>query len=1604
MKFARTLRNQLARWIAQDSDPSVRRGAARGALLLETLESRQMLAGDVDLLATDPAPESTTSTADTGAELRESTREAEGEPGPDLVAFAEELTNAGVQFYGANWCPACTAQKQLFEDGGDNLPFTEVTLPDRTLNPQFNSIFTNNQGDISAQFPLWVFPDDTQRTGVLSLQEISTLSGVSIPNSDNERPQFEPVGSQTVEFGSPLHIPIDGYDAEGGPLTVTVSVADPSLLEATVLEGNRSLRFDLEGFGDMVFELFEQRAPVPAGRVADLADSGFYDGIIFHRVIDNFVLQAGDPTGTGTSGSNLGTFSDQFHPDLQHNRTGVLSFAKSSDDTNNSQFFITEGQTRHLDYNHSIFGQLVEGEDVREAISEMEVNGADRPTTDIVIDNATVFNDTENSVVMFRALASSGSTSVTITITDEDGNSFSEVVPVTLTGDAANGQPYLNDITTPAAVEAGNAATLQLSSVDVEGDAVSYFGSVSGSNASIDVNPTTGLVTVTPTSSNFVGTVNASVGVRAATGAGTNSDTEQVTFTFQQSALTAPTQIDLRASSDTGTSATDNVTNGGSLTFDITGVDSGATVEIVNTANGNAVVGQGVATGQTIAITTSNLAAIGDGVYQLAARQTLNGETSGLSPILTVTLDRSTPALSVASISQQANVGEAYFGDLVSTEEGSGVVYSLATSPTGVTIDASTGQINWTPTESQIGSQDFTVQLTDTAGNVTSENFSITVAGEPLAGIRLEVTDLQGNALSSVDVGDEFLLRMFGTDERSPSQQGGVFAAFADVLFDGTLVRAVPGQTFSYDPDFLTTQKGTISTGLLNEAGAVYSGGTAATGAGEELIWTLRMEALASGTVNFVSEAADESNSEVLLFFNDNQVPAENVVYRTTSLAIGQSFTALPDTFTVDEDSSATILDVLANDTVNSGTGTLSVVSVTQPNTGGTVTLNNGEVSFTPTTDFVGNATFTYRVSDSGGVQENVSVTVTVQGVNDPPTGVDDTFDVDSDSGVNTLNVLANEQGTADPGETLTISGVSATTNGGTAVIANNGAVINYTPPSGFIGTDTFTYTLSDGTDTDEVSVTVNVVSADNPPTANDDAFPASGTIQEDSASDSYDVLANDTQDTDGQSFVIDSVGSPSDGGTVSISGDGLQLNYQPAADFNGSETVTYTIRDTGGGRSTATATFTVTAVNDPPPISDVSTTLLRGDSDNTVLRVSDLPDNVDSGETITIVNLGTPSAGGTATIASDGQSVTYIPPSDDFSGDVTITFEVEDAGGLSSGPRTLTIDVVEFERRDISFVFDSILGTVPSYLGGIRLSGTNALNESVDIDLASASGVTMNDDGVSFEDLLPGDYTLNIPAIPFLHGMDEPQQIAVNSGEEEGDETVNVSVGRIKAQYLRLDDWFGTAPRRRIMAVVEPGSSALFAQPTDAAADLSSVEVELAADGNSVNVRAAQPDDGGTEEDVAGSASTTDRQRVEVRGQEGELRLLIINVDSSNGVPLNATTVSQSAASEPSGEPITASTREATSQASGEQVVVAADNGPAALASSTVADVFVPEVRSTESDAPTNVSTDAALDDVAEQITLISGTEAQLAADSADTESGVETFTEAVEIGRAHV
>ncbi|NQU33793.1 MAG: peptidylprolyl isomerase, partial [Bacteroidetes bacterium] len=141
--------------------------------------------------------------------------------------------------------------------------------------------------------------------------------------------------------------------------------------------------------GDFRAQLREDLVPMTAQNFIDLTNAEFYDGLIFHRVIIEFMIQDGCPNGNGTGGPGY-TFDDEFHPDLRHDEPGILSMANSGPNTNGSQYFITVVPTPWLDDVHSIFGKIIDGLDVVYAISEVETNSNDKPLIDVVIDSIRV--------------------------------------------------------------------------------------------------------------------------------------------------------------------------------------------------------------------------------------------------------------------------------------------------------------------------------------------------------------------------------------------------------------------------------------------------------------------------------------------------------------------------------------------------------------------------------------------------------------------------------------------------------------------------------------------------------------------------------------------------------------------------------------------------------------------------------------------------------------------------------------------------------------------------------------------------------------------------------------------------------------------------------------------------------------------------------------------------------------------------------------------------------------------------------------------------------------------------------------------------------------
>ena len=176
----------------------------------------------------------------------------------------------------------------------------------------------------------------------------------------------------------------DNTENKEKPITKTEDIVK----ELMNISGNEKLVATFKtNEGDFEIELFATKTPKTVENFVGLATTGKYDNLIFHRVIPQFMIQGGDPTGTGRGGESFwgGKFEDEFDTSLHHDKAGILSMANAGPGTNGSQFFITLIPTPWLDGKHSIFGEVISGMDVVNSIGDTKTGGMDKPVKDIII-------------------------------------------------------------------------------------------------------------------------------------------------------------------------------------------------------------------------------------------------------------------------------------------------------------------------------------------------------------------------------------------------------------------------------------------------------------------------------------------------------------------------------------------------------------------------------------------------------------------------------------------------------------------------------------------------------------------------------------------------------------------------------------------------------------------------------------------------------------------------------------------------------------------------------------------------------------------------------------------------------------------------------------------------------------------------------------------------------------------------------------------------------------------------------------------------------------------------------------------------------------------
>jgi VCBS repeat-containing protein len=362
------------------------------------------------------------------------------------------------------------------------------------------------------------------------------------------------------------------------------------------------------------------------------------------------------------------------------------------------------------------------------------------------------------------------------------------------------------------------------------------------------------------------------------------------------------------------------------------------------------------------------------------------------------------------------------------------------------------------------------------------------------------------------------------------------------------------------------------------------------------------------------------------------------------------------DTATLNEDTSK-VISLLGNDS-DADHDPLTITDLTNPEHGTAVLSQDGTLTYTPVANYNGTDSVVYTISDGTGATTTATVSITVTAVADPPTAVDDGYTVDEDTQL-TGNVLVNDSDADD--DTLTAAIGTQTTHG--VVTLNADGSFAYTPTADYNGTDVFTYTASDGVQTTTATVNFTVNSVNDAPVAGDD----SATLDEDTST----VISPLGNDTDVENDPLTVVDAAAGHGSASVGTDGT-ITYTPSANYNGTDTVVYTVSDGLGGTTPGTISVTVNPIGDAPVAANDG----FGVNQDTQLTGNVLSNDYDPDGDSLSVSLNGGAAHGNVSLNADG-SFTYNP-SGGYSGGDSFSYTLTDSTGATAvGTVNVTVNYV---------------------------------------------------------------------------------------------------------------------------------------------------------------------------------------------------------------------------------------------------------------------------------------------------------------------------------------
>jgi len=892
------------------------------------------------------------------------------------------------------------------------------------------------------------------------------------------------------------------------------------------------------------------------------------------------------------------------------------------------------------------------------------------------------------------------------TYTISDGNGGTDTATVNVSVGAINDAPEANDDVASVDEDSSVVVSVLSNDTDLDGDSISVLSTTDPSNGSVQVNSGT-TVTYTPDqhfngSDSFTytisdgngGTDTATVNVTVNSindvpvanldSTGTNEDNAVII-----NVLSNDTDIDGDTLTITATTDPSNgnvqINSGTTITYmpdsDFNGQDS--FMYTISDGNG----------GQANTTVTVNVAAINDAPVAGDDSDSVDEDSNVLIPVLDNDSDVDLDTLSISSAGTSSN----------------GTVQI-----TGGTA------ITYTPNPNFNGSDSFTYTVSDSSGGTDTATVNVTVNAvndDPTANNDSANTDedmaVTINVLTNdgdIDAGDSISIA-FNTDPSSGS-----------VTCNLTSCTYTPDGDFNGSDSFMytigdgnggsDTATVTVVVGATNDAPDAVNDSATTDEDNAITISVLSNDSDIDGDALSISGSTNPSNGSIVVNGNntitytptahyfgsdsftytitDGNGGSDTATANVTVNSVNDVPAAVDDSATTDEDNEV-IVSVLNNDSDIDG-DTLTVTT-TSSSSNGNVQIDGGTtITYMPDSDFNGSDSFTYTISDGNGGTNTATVNVTVNPINDAPVAIDNTVSVDEDNNL-TISVLSNDSDV--DGDTITVIGTSDPANG--SVQVNGGTTINYMPDSDFNGSDSFTYTISDGnggTNTATVNITVNSIN-DNPIAGDDSAI-----TDEDNAV-VISVLTNDT-DVDLDSLTVTGASDPANG-SVQIN-NGTTITYTPDQHFNGFDSFTYTIIDGNGGTDTATVNVTVNAINDAPDAQDDSDSV---DEDNPVTISVLSNDNDVDGDTMTVSS--TSSASNGSVQINGGTTITYMPDSD-FNGSDSFTYTIIDGNG---GSDTATVNITVNAINDAPIANDDSASTNED--NGVIVS---VMTNDTDVDL----------------------------------------------------------------------------------------------------------------------------------------------------------------------------------------------------------------------------------------------------------------------------------------------